>query len=64
MKNRYLKVLDLSFNQMGQQIQFEGAKSFAALFTYKQSDLMHLDISNNNFNLEECKLIQAGISQN
>jgi Ran GTPase-activating protein (RanGAP) involved in mRNA processing and transport len=62
-KNNTIQQLDLSWNSMGREDSIEIAQSMSdALMS--NTKLVHLDISYNNFTLEECKIIGEGLMNN
>ncbi|EAS04473.2 hypothetical protein TTHERM_00616480 (macronuclear) [Tetrahymena thermophila SB210] len=73
-KNQSLKVLDISFNNLGshqskkllaneKEIPPTIGKQFAEAFTSNKK-LIHLDMSNCNLESQECQLIQEAIKKN
>jgi len=57
--NRNLKVLDLSWNQIG----FEAIPAIGNFFK-KNNTLLHLDISNCNVNVDDAKALSESIKYN
>jgi Leucine Rich Repeat. len=60
--NRTLRVLDLSWNSLGLH-QSNFAKTFAE-YIAENKTLLHLDLSNNYFCKEDCKVISEGLNNN
>lgn len=58
-----LKQLDLSSNRMGSDQNSRAAKKIAEFVT-NHDDLVHFDLSNNNFNQDECQIIADGLVNN
>ncbi|KAM3145071.1 hypothetical protein pb186bvf_002746 [Paramecium bursaria] len=61
-KNTTLKVLDLSHNNLGNHL--DCCQILCKLVGKGQQELLHFDISNNNFNIEESQLIASELSFN
>ncbi|KAL4483288.1 hypothetical protein ABPG72_007930 [Tetrahymena utriculariae] len=62
--NSNLRVLDLSNNSLGLQNGENCAKAFQLLFAQGESDLIHIDLSNNRWTKDQIQIIQEGINQN
>jgi len=54
--NEAIKVLDLSWNSLGDHKEYKYTSTICQLLE-KNKGIIHLDLSNNNFNLEESILI-------
>jgi hypothetical protein len=65
--NSTLKVLDLSYNSSGGTgaISQLAAREWSKVFARDaEMELIHLDLSFNNFSREECRLLADGLAQN
>jgi len=61
--NYVLKVLDLSYNNLGKR-KSKFSESLQALLMKNETGLLHLDLSYNQIDLEESKLISLGLAEN
>jgi hypothetical protein len=57
-ENQDICVFDLSWNKIGD------CTGKMSMFLEQNSTMLHFDISNNRFTLEECKIIAKSLSQN
>ncbi|EAR89295.2 hypothetical protein TTHERM_00371100 (macronuclear) [Tetrahymena thermophila SB210] len=71
LENSYLKVFDISYNSLkyqgdlNEQNQQKAAAYYIAQILSKEtSELLHLDVSYNNFSPTECKMIQESLFYN
>ncbi|CAD8150190.1 unnamed protein product [Paramecium pentaurelia] len=62
LKNQYMKVLDFSFNKLGQQK--ECVQMISEVLGKPHSELSHLDLSYNNFNNDDSKIFHQAIMFN
>lgn len=63
--NKTLRVLDLSYNQMGKAKDKNEECTRTIANCLKENEyLMHVDLSNNRFNVEESKRIAEGLKSN
>ncbi len=58
-----LRVLDLSWNSIGQSKKKTFATKLAEVFA-TQENLVHLDLSHNKIRKEDCSIIAQGLAQN
>lgn len=69
LQNKYLKVLDMSYNNIGKlstksKQEPSCVDSWSQVFAFAKSDLLHLDLSNNEFTYEECRLLAECLQKN
>lgn len=61
--NKYLLVLDGSYNSLGSSSDNASSKAFSQLF--KNNDfLLHLDLSHNGFKEIDCQILSNGLNEN
>lgn len=61
-ENKTVRVLDLSWNSLG-LLNSTFAKTFSE-FISSNTSLIHMDLSNNYFNKEDCAIIAEGLKEN
>lgn len=65
LENSDLKVLDLSYNNIGGTSDLTAVKTWAEAFLRDNKlGLLHFDLSYNKFNREECELIAEALEKN